>query len=44
MLLKKVGEKVRAGEAIAIVGSSGELSTGATFTFRIVAQWKRNKS
>lgn len=28
MLLKKVGEKVRAGEAIAIVGSSGELSTG----------------
>ena len=28
MLLKKVGEKVKAGEAIAIVGNSGELSTG----------------
>ncbi|MFQ3326021.1 MAG: murein DD-endopeptidase MepM/ murein hydrolase activator NlpD [Salibacteraceae bacterium] len=28
MLLKKVGDKVGVGEAIAIVGSSGELSTG----------------
>ncbi len=28
VLLKKVGEKVKAGEAIAIVGDSGELSTG----------------
>lgn len=28
MLLKKVGEKVKAGEAIAIVGNSGELSSG----------------
>ncbi len=28
MLLKKVGEQVKAGEAVAIVGNSGELSTG----------------
>jgi murein DD-endopeptidase MepM/ murein hydrolase activator NlpD len=28
MLLKKAGDKVGVGEAIAIVGSSGELSTG----------------
>ena len=27
-LLKNIGDKVKAGEAIAIIGNSGELSTG----------------
>jgi murein DD-endopeptidase MepM/ murein hydrolase activator NlpD len=28
VLLKQVGDRVKAGEAIAIVGNSGELTTG----------------
>jgi len=34
-LLKKTGDKVEAGEAIAIIGSSGELSTGPHLHFEL---------
>lgn len=35
VLLKKVGDKVRAGEAVAIVGNSGELTTGPHLHFEL---------
>lgn len=35
VLLKKQGDKVRAGEAIAIVGNSGELTTGPHLHFEL---------
>lgn len=35
VLLKKVGDKVRGGEAVAIVGSSGELTTGPHLHFEL---------
>lgn len=35
MLLKKMGDKVRTGEAIAIVGNTGKLSTGAHLHFEL---------
>ncbi|MBK6626961.1 MAG: peptidoglycan DD-metalloendopeptidase family protein [Flavobacteriales bacterium] len=35
VLLKKAGDKVKAGEAIAIVGDSGELSTGPHLHFEL---------
>lgn len=35
VLLKKVGDKVKAGEAIAIVGDSGELTTGPHLHFEL---------
>jgi len=34
-LLKKTGDKVRAGEAVAIIGDSGELSTGPHLHFEL---------
>lgn len=34
-LLKKIGDKVNAGEAIAIIGNSGELSTGPHLHFEL---------
>jgi murein DD-endopeptidase MepM/ murein hydrolase activator NlpD len=35
VLLKKVGDKVKAGEAIAIVGDSGELTSGPHLHFEL---------
>ena len=35
MLLKKPGDRVKAGEAIAIVGESGELSDGPHLHFEL---------
>ncbi len=35
VLLKKVGDKVKAGEAVAIVGNSGELTTGPHLHFEL---------
>ena len=40
-LLKKIGDKVKAGDAIAIVGNSGELTTGPHLHFEI---WQNGKS
>ena len=34
-LLKRTGERVKAGEAIAIIGNSGELSTGPHLHFEL---------
>ena len=34
-LLKKVGDKVDAGEPIAIIGNSGELTTGTHLHFEL---------
>jgi murein DD-endopeptidase MepM/ murein hydrolase activator NlpD len=39
-LLKKTGDQVRAGEAIAIIGNSGELSTGPHLHFELWYQKK----
>ena len=40
VLLKKVGDQVKAGDAIAIVGNSGELTTGPHLHFEL---WKEGK-
>ncbi len=41
VLLKKTGDKVKAGEAIAIVGNSGELTTGPHLHFEL---WSGGKA
>ena len=41
VLLKKTGEHVRAGEAIAILGNTGELTTGIHLHFEL---WKSGKA
>ena len=40
VLLKKVGDQVKAGDAIAIVGNSGELTTGPHLHFELWKEWK----
>jgi murein DD-endopeptidase MepM/ murein hydrolase activator NlpD len=39
-LLKKSGEQVKAGDAIAIIGNSGDLTTGPHLHFEI---WQAGK-
>ena len=40
VLLKKVGDEVKAGDVIAIIGNSGELSSGPHLHFEL---WKEGK-
>lgn len=40
VILKKVGDKIKAGEAIAIIGNSGKLSTGNHLHFEL---WQNGK-
>lgn len=44
VLLKKQGDFVRAGEAIAVVGNTGEETNRTAFTFRVVASGKSIES